>query len=351
MHRLIAAAGTAIAFCVATAPAIASKPPKAFYGVVPQADLTTADFDRMQAGRVGTIRETMGWSVIDQTPMPGDLDWAEFDFIVANAARRHINVLPTVFTTPTWVARMEGCEGPVGSGCGLTAPTTGAGLAAWRSFLGSAVRRYGPGGVFWQEHPTLSERPITEWQIWNEQNSPGFYKPAPSPNDYADLVAAASDAIQGQDPTARVLLGGMYGDPTGPASKVIAAAKFLARLYRRPSFASQFDGVAVHPYSGRIGGVKAQVRKLVSVSRSVGDRGVGYYVTELGWASGGDRDARVLGRRGQARRLDQAFGYLTKIRDRINLRLINGLPGETSPRRTPRAVTSARSPAFSPSTA
>lgn len=318
-----AAACTVLALCLAATPAAASAPPKSFYGVVPQADLATADFERMQAGRVGTIRETMGWSEIDQTPLPGDLDWADFDFIVANAARRDIDVLPTVYTTPTWVSRIEGCDGPIGSGCGLTAPTTVVGLAAWRSFLGSAVRRYGPDGVFWDEHPELPRRPITEWQIWNEPNSPGFYKPAPSPRDYANLVVAAGEAIHGQDPDARVVLGGMYGNPTGPGSKVISASEFLGRLYERPGFATQFDGVAVHPYSGRIGGVKAQVRKLVNASRSAGDNGVAFYVTELGWASGGDRDARILGRRGQARRLEQAFRYLTKIRERINLRLVS----------------------------
>lgn len=320
------------ALCALAAPAAAEKPAKSFYGVVPQAELAVADFERMQRGRVGTVRETMGWSEIDPTPLPNDLEWAEFDFIVTNAARHDIAVLPTVFTTPTWVTRIEGCEGPIGSGCGLTAPSTVVGLAAWRSFLGSAVGRYGPGGVFWQEHPEVPRRPITEWQIWNEQNSPGFYKPAPNPDDYASLVIAADEAIRGQDPNAKIVLGGMYGDPTGPSSKVISAREFLAHLYQRPGFSAHFDGVAVHPYSGRIGGVKAQVQKLVNVSRSVGDSDAGFYVTELGWASGGDRDARILGRRGQAKRLNQAFRYLTRVRERLNLRLVSWFAWRDIPR-------------------
>ena len=41
---------------------------------------------------------------------------------------------------------------------------------AWRAFVKAAVRRYGPHGQFWTQHPELPNDPIRTWQVWNEPN-------------------------------------------------------------------------------------------------------------------------------------------------------------------------------------
>ena len=132
-------------------PAVASgsAAPRDFYGVVSQQrDLGADDVARMGAGRVGTLRVALPWSEVDPSPLPGDYDWSHFDAVVGEAARQGIVILPTVFTVPDWVAFEDGCAGPAGGPCSITPPSSQLALSAWRTFLGAAARRYGPGGPF-----------------------------------------------------------------------------------------------------------------------------------------------------------------------------------------------------------
>ncbi len=296
--------------------------PRSFYGVVAQAHLERTDFERMGTGHVGTLRVALPWAQIDPTPVPEDYDWSEFDATVSEAAKQQITILPTVYTVPQWVSLSEGCNKPPGGPCAITPPHTQVGLAAWRTFLGAAARRYGPGGLFWTLHQDLPRAPIRTWQIWNEQNSPGFYQPRPDVEDYATLLTAASNAIRGQDPSAQIILGGMFRYPLGGRDGGIRAVEFLRSLYARPGLESTFDGVAVHPYAGRVSGVRRQVQRVKQVVDEAGDEGVQLWVTEVGWASGGKATPLNRGLDGQARRLTQAFRYFTEERERLNLKAV-----------------------------
>ena len=65
-------------------------------------------------------------------------------------------------------------------------------------------------------NPALPELPIRDWQLWNEQNSPSFWKPKPNVKAYAKLLDAAHDAIKRERPRCRrSMLGGMFGTPLG----------------------------------------------------------------------------------------------------------------------------------------
>ena len=317
-------AGVVAALLIACVPAAAAiaKPPPAFYGVVAQTEPGAADVDRMATGRVGTLRVTLPWTEIDASPLPGSLDWREFDQVVASSARHGIRLLPTVFGTPHWVALAEGCDRPARS-CEIFAPRSEIGLAAWQSFLLGAVARYGPQGAFWDQHPELARRPIRTWQIWNEENSPGFFGPEPDPRAYELLVRAASEAIRAQDPGARLILGGMFGEPVGVGGVTpMPAPAYLRSLYESPGFADHFDGIAIHPYAGRMKRVKPQVRRLRAVSRQVGDGGVGLWITETGWGSGKGPSPLDRGVRGQAQRLRQSLRYFTRKRERLGIELV-----------------------------
>ena len=304
------------ALLVSSGSAAAAQAPRGFYGVVPQADIHAPDLERMGAGQVGTVRVTLPWQEIDPTPVPGDYLWHEFDQVVAGASREQITVLPTIYTVPGWLARLEGCDDPAGGPCSITPPTTQFGLSQWRSFIAAAVRRYGPEGLFWTLNRDLPERPIRAWQIWNEPNSSGFYQPSPSIDRYADLLVAASESIRSIDPDASVLLGGLYREGA------IDATDFLRGLYARPGIEAAFDGVAIHPYAGRMSGVKGQVRRINRVIKSAGDDQVRIWITEIGWASGGRRTPLNRGPRGQAKRLEQAFRWFTAKRKPLGIELV-----------------------------
>src|SRR5215210_3379585 len=85
----------------AAAPSPASaEPPRSFWGVVPINDLSTSELELMGAGRVGTLRQLVLWPSVEHKP--GSYDWSYLDFLVANAARNGIEVLPFAYGTPNW---------------------------------------------------------------------------------------------------------------------------------------------------------------------------------------------------------------------------------------------------------
>ena len=67
----------------------------------------------------------------------------------------------------------------------------------------AAVGRYGTGGTFWREHPDMPRLPVTDWQVWNEPNSPLFWKPKPDAAAYLELLRGFDSAARGADPQAR----------------------------------------------------------------------------------------------------------------------------------------------------
>jgi hypothetical protein len=312
----------AITTLLAPGVAAAERAPRDFYGVVPQADVGAGDLERMGEGRVGTVRVTLPWAHIDRTAAPGDYDWSRFDAVVAGASRHGVAVLPTIYTVPSWVARLDGCPASSGAACSISPPRTQIGLSLWRSFVAAAVRRYGPEGLFWSLNPALPERPVRNWQVWNEPNSPGFFAPRPDVDAYAALLTAAAEAIRSVDERADVVLGGLYRYPLSGRDGGIRGTDFLERLYERPGIEAAFDGVAIHPYAARMSGVKAQVRRMMRVVRAAGDGDARIWITEIGWASGGRSNPLNRGRRGQAKRLEQAFRWFTAKRDRLGIRLV-----------------------------
>jgi hypothetical protein len=324
MRRVIAAGAVLAALLGASSTtANQAKPPRDFFGVVSQTHtLGDADFDRMGRAHVGMVRVPLPWQEVDPTPAPGDYEWGRFDAIVAGAARHGITVLPTVYTVPPWVSEIERCHGPANGPCSIIPPHTTYGLSLWRTFLAEAVERYGPDGSFWVAHPALRYEPITAWQIWNEENSPGFFQPRPNPARYANLLRAASEAIRGQDPTAQIVIGGLFGYPLKGRDGGLRATEYLRDLYAIPDIEAAFDGVAVHPYASRISGVEGQMRRINHIIHQAHDDGAQIWVTEIGWGSGEGPEPLNRGRRGQAKRLRQAFEFFEAKRDAMRIHTV-----------------------------
>jgi polysaccharide biosynthesis protein PslG len=269
--------------------------PRSFFGVVPQGQLSSRDFERMR-GVVGTLRIPIYWSQAE--PSPGRYDFAAVDGLVGDAARRGIRVLPFVYGSPSWLTAEPA----------LPPQRTARGRRAWATFLRRLVRRYGPAGDFWQGRP--NPRPIRGWQIWNEPNFLLFWRPRPSPRGYVRLLRVAARAIRGADPSARIIAAGV-----APVEAGMLPWSFLAGMYEVPGARHSFDLAAVHPYSSTIAGIEYQVRRVRRAMARGGDGAKPLRVTELGVASAGlfpnpfDR-----GRRGQARYLRRAYRLLLERR-------------------------------------
>ena len=302
----------AIASGVQPAGAVQAPPAPEFYGVTSATDLTSAEFDRMAAGGLRTLRVPFYWPHIEPKPpsepapvpglpagLPEDQSrWGGTDEIVGRAARHGIRVLPFVYGTPNWVARNPE-RPPIDDA---------AARAAWQDLLGDLVRRYGPGGEFWDGgsvlDPGLRELPIIEWQLWNEANSPVFWSPRPSPSEYRELVALSGEAIHAADPSATVVLGGMFGAPTSG----IPAEEFLARFHRKGGAAGSFDAYSIHPYAPNLHGIAIQVRAMRRSIESGPMPDAPLWITEIGWPTDGPPDfALVKSEQGQKRMLARSF--------------------------------------------
>ena len=144
------------------------RPPKGFFGVAPQTELTELDARYMRAGGIESIRLPLLWSSV-QPFRNSPYDWSGFDAMVEVAARAGLRVFPSLASPPRWVTRKE-----------TTLPVSSAKQRqAWSAFLAAAVARYGPGGEFWAQHGGIGVNyepaipvpvPIREWQVWNEPN-------------------------------------------------------------------------------------------------------------------------------------------------------------------------------------
>jgi polysaccharide biosynthesis protein PslG len=316
---LLAAALAAVTVPAATSGAAGSVP-KGFFGVAPQNALTPEDAAYMKSGGIESVRFTLMWPAIQPTAR-GGYDWSYFDEVVGTAARAGLRVFPTFNSTPRWLA-----------GKSTTLPVSNAKQrAAWSAFLEAAVKRYGPGGSFWSEHAhegvnyeaPIKPLPIREWQIWNEANFFYFTYPV-SPSSYAKLVTLSSKAIKRSDPGAKVILAGLFGEPTAKGSKGMPAAKFLERLYAVPGLRNRFDGIAMHPYAVDSETLEELVEGFHEVSVENHDR-PGLYVTEMGWGSQNDFNTVAFeqGPQGQVRQLKGAYDYLIANQPRLNLKQVD----------------------------
>ena len=287
------------------APAIAEPPPRPL-GVVSQTDPTDAEFEAMRLGGVRAYRWLISWPALQPRADAGP-DWEATDRVVASLAENRIAALPFVSGSPCFAVE---CGREPASRAHRQPPVDSpGGKLAWSRFLAQLVDRYGPDGRFWSANPSLPREPITVWQIWNEQNAPRNFVPAPSVARYAELLATASEAIRSRDPDARIVLGGMFGNPGGRGA--IEGPEFLDSLYRVEGSADHFDAVAVHPYAGDVAGVARQMRRIRDVIDSHGDAATPIWVTELGWGVEADGQGRLVETLpGQARMLSDAFGLL-----------------------------------------
>ncbi len=275
---------------VAAAPAAA----RPAFGVVSQAPLTDRDFARMDRGGVQTLRFVLRRRLVE--PARGSYDWSGVDPVVEAAARHRISLLPIVYGSPEWVNPTES-HPPLDSA---------ADRAAWRAFLAALVGRYGPGGEFWSGRAGRPH-PIRRWQLWNEPNFDFYWDPEPSADEYARLVRISAAAIRGVDPRAKLMLAGVASVRNG-----LRWWRFLGDLYDHRRIERDFDYVALHPYSPGLTYLRRQINLAREVMRDAGDERTPLAVTELGWASDGDRAAPlVVGPHGQANLLRNSFDLLS----------------------------------------
>jgi hypothetical protein len=277
--------------------------PPGFIGISPQNAASASDYELMREAGIESARLPMFWAGIQaQSPTAVKPDWDGFDHDVELAAENEIRIMPFVWGTPDWVAPDPG-DLPVRSAWQRW---------GWATFLRKAVERYGPRGTFWEEHEELPYLPVRRWEIWNEENIVSFADD-PNPFRFAALIRLSGRVLHREDPGAKVILGGFFGQPLQIPPNV-ASGDFLSRVYRAHRVKRYFDGVALHPYVGEASAMHAQIINLRRVMQVHHDGATPLYVTELGWGSDSGPTRWERGLWGQANQLSRAFAMLSAHR-------------------------------------
>lgn len=281
-----------------------------------QPSLLASEMGVMRANGVARIRYAFYWSsaqpyrrmdsvpadqrdrFVDEDGVPTDL--SSFDTVVADAVRHGLGVLPVVLGSPGWAA------GPNPGGT-LAQPRR---ASDYTRFLTTLVRRYGSEGTFWDDHPGLPRRPIEQWQIWNEPNKAGYWKP-PFETSYPGLLRAAHRALQAADPYAQ----------TVAAPLADANCRQLDLLYRH-GMKGAYDVLAVNIFTANPQNLPLAIEYNRRVQQRYHDV-TPVILTEITWdASGGHGRYRYTWSTtaaDQAAKLTQAYTALAAVRRKYDI--------------------------------
>jgi hypothetical protein len=253
------------------------------------------------------------WATVE--PSPGQRNWALYDDLVANASAQGIRWLPVLFGSPSFAAQFA-----------TRPPVSKPARQAWANFVADAVNRYKPGGAFWQSaswqtfaatHGNPAPMPITDWQLWNEQNSPSYWLPRIRAKSYGRFLKMAGGAIHGADPSAQVVLGGMFTRPS--QRRAVPLEEYIDDLYGVKRIKRAFDALAVHPYATSPGEALKLVKSVRKVTKKHGDGRAPIWVTELGWASSGTPSRYTVSPEAQAANLEAGFRTLAANAERFGI--------------------------------
>lgn len=241
--------------------ASAAAVPRAFYGTTydgevraAPAETQTGAWKEMRSSGVGAARTVFAWAQAKPAE-DAHFNFGLTDVYVGDAARSGVQLLPIVMSTPLWAkadAQHWWPRDPDHLG----------------DYTRALVRRYGPGGRFWEENAEIPKRPIRHWQIYNE---PGRTK------RYGPVLRAAYRAIKKADRGASVVLAGITGtEGNGTPWDV------LDYLYRKGGIKGFFDLAAIHMYTGKPANVLEGIKLFRRVMRENGDARTPIWLTEFG---------------------------------------------------------------------
>jgi len=172
-------------------------------------------------------------------------------------------------------------------------------LRLMRKVARDNVKRYGPAGTFWAEHPKVKPQPIRYWEIWNEPNIEFLTPPEGMLRTelYAKLLVAAAEEIRMLDAGAKIVAFNTAGGtpyrgrgvpPDGMWQKLkyIGWRKFIGDVAGEIG-PEPFDIVGIHPYtkpaSPEVGGVAQGVKMLRETAGRLGFADKPIWFTEVGF--------------------------------------------------------------------
>ena len=301
----------ACAFVLAWVPASQAAAPPDFVGMTSDdtfagtAQYRSSAMAQQRSVGVGLVRQVLDWATVERAP--GQYDFGSYDSYVLDTAAHGIAVLPVLHNPPDFYRRS--------SARGWCPP---ANLATMAEYARAAVRRYGPNGSLWREHPGAPSLPMRSWQIWNEPNLGVYWCNRPNPRQYAQMLRVVGRAIKSEDARAEIVTAGM---PDSKLKSAMPLDRYLKRLYKARG-KRYFDTLAVNSYAKdnrQLAGLLKHVRRRMNRSH---DRRARMWITEIGWGDWytGPPHRFIVGAEGQAVRIENAIRLLGRMRTKLRLR-------------------------------
>lgn len=151
------------------------------------------------------------------------LTWQATDAEVANARAAGLKVLGTITYTPEFAQHPDCPTHPCAPAADM--------YDDFARFSAKLAFRY--------------RGKVDAWEIWNEPNETRFWRPAPNPAGYAQLLDLSYELIKAYNSNATVILGGLSTHCTSSVHSV-AWRPFMDAFYAAGG--ARFDAFAFHPY-------------------------------------------------------------------------------------------------------
>jgi GH35 family endo-1,4-beta-xylanase len=202
------------------------------------------------------VRQTIRWDFAE--PKEDEFHFEGLDRAIDNQLKNGLNVYG-LFVCKSW-------SDPTGGDSGA--------IQNWVNFVSVVIERY-------------KDR-IKYWEVWNEEDFEGFWKPT-SPENYVKLLKATYLAAKKADPGCKIILGGLMG--WGGTQTYFP---FLDDVYKKGG-RDYFDIVAFHPYTmpqdpQKDNLLKRKIEDILERLKNNNDTSKPIWITELGWPSNKNLD-------------------------------------------------------------
>jgi len=192
------------------------------------------------------VRMDFIWN--DIKPAKGNISFERYDFLVDLLSRNNIRILGVLSYSADWAA--DNWNNPPDN------------IEDFTAYAKKVVSRY--------------KNRVKYWEVWNEPDSQSYWYPQDQMVGYANLLKQTYKTIKFEDPSSKVLLGGLT------KSGYFA----LKNLYRQ-GMKDYFDIVNIHPFvdplsKTHLNDIKIFHQNILKLMLQFGDKGKKIWFTELG---------------------------------------------------------------------
>ena len=190
--------------------------------------------DLAKAAGVHMLKFDLTWSNV-QADGPNSYNWQPFDTVVLEAKSRGFIVMADLTYSPKWAIPAAYQHISAKSDYEKYAPANNADFA---NFAQAAAQHY--------------KGSITAFEIWNEANNTGFYRPRVDVAKYTDMLKQSYLKIKSVNPDMVVVTSGLAPDGTvgfvEPDGSRMNPVTYLQFMYAAGAH-NYFDAVGWHPYN------------------------------------------------------------------------------------------------------